>query len=428
MNGDEPSLSDLNPIGVPSEPPLPLPPEPGARPAVKRQRRSFAERYNTRVGRIWAGILVSNAAAAFVGLLSPWLLEALSQMAGSDVSGAATFTLAIGLPMSVGLVAAYFWHDLERFEPAPLPPGSTWPPSGNGYLPSPPSAVRPREYESPASIPTPPQLSRRPRPTGGETALFTLTNSVMTLLPATLVLREGVICLVMAFPLLWLLNWTGTVLGFAIWRNLRRAQVSVVPLLLLLPALDMALAHAGIDRLYRGSVTTQVRVRARPAQIYRYLAAFPPIREPADDYWLWRVGAPAPRISRAEGAFVGARRECVLGQNTIIEERITRAEPGRALFFRVTKMPNDPEIMGHLYLFRGGFQIVPRSDGTCDLIGHTDYGLATRPGWYFDWWAQSVIHAVHRRVLNHIRQLAEHDAGASLERAHPKLAQLKAQS
>jgi len=35
------------------------------------------------------------------------------------------------------------------------------------------------------------------------------------------------------------------------------------------------------------------------------------------------------------------------------------------------------------------------------------YSLRVRPVWYFDWWTHDIFHAVHLRVMRHIKRLAE---------------------
>jgi hypothetical protein len=81
----------------------------------------------------------------------------------------------------------------------------------------------------------------------------------------------------------------------------------------------------------------------------------------------------------------------------------------RLLTFQIVEQPHDPELLGHLTLHRGQFQLMDNNDGTTTLIGRSWYTLHMRPLWYFDWWTRDVTSHVHLRVMEHIKTLAEGD-------------------
>ena len=76
---------------------------------------------------------------------------------------------------------------------------------------------------------------------------------------------------------------------------------------------------------------------------------------------------------------------------------------------RSVEQPSNPELLGHLTLHRGQFQLIDNNDGTTTLIGRSWYTLHMRPLWYFDWWTRDVTSHVHLRVMEHIKTLAEGD-------------------
>ncbi|GDY12422.1 hypothetical protein LBMAG53_13000 [Planctomycetota bacterium] len=41
------------------------------------------------------------------------------------------------------------------------------------------------------------------------------------------------------------------------------------------------------------------------------------------------------------------------------------------------------------------------------LEGRTWYSVEVHPQWYWRLWSDVIIHRIHRRVLDHIKQLAE---------------------
>jgi len=58
-------------------------------------------------------------------------------------------------------------------------------------------------------------------------------------------------------------------------------------------------------------------------------------------------------------------------------------------------------------LRRPGFELAPQPDGTTRLVGTTWYSHGLRPEPYWRLWSDLMVHAIHRRVLDHIRREAE---------------------
>ena len=108
-----------------------------------------------------------------------------------------------------------------------------------------------------------------------------------------------------------------------------------------------------------------------------------------------------------EGEFVGARRECIFSNGLVFKETVAELEPQRLLTFDIVEQPRDPELLGHVTLHRGQFELQPNGDGTTMLIGRSWYTLHVRPLWYFDWWTRDITRHVHLRVMNHIKELSE---------------------
>ena len=121
------------------------------------------------------------------------------------------------------------------------------------------------------------------------------------------------------------------------------------------------------------------------------------------------MGVPAPVQSRLSGQGIGARRECELQGHVVIEEKIVTWQPPRKMAFDIIRQPNHPELIGHMTLQRGQFDLKDNGDGTTTLRGTSWYRLHMYPATYYDWWARQVIGAVHERALQHIKQVAEGD-------------------
>jgi hypothetical protein len=100
-------------------------------------------------------------------------------------------------------------------------------------------------------------------------------------------------------------------------------------------------------------------------------------------------------------------------------EPITVWEPGRRLGFDVAESPppmrewsiysrvTPPHLDGYLRSRRGEFRLIPLPDGTTRLEGSTWYQLRIHPEGYWALFSDPFIHAIHRRVLAHIKATAE---------------------
>lgn len=230
---------------------------------------------------------------------------------------------------------------------------------------------------------------------------------------------EGLICLVMAVPLVLPLGLIGAVLGKAIADSTATGARHMLPLVLTLPAL------AGAETLYHPApesvVLTSVEIVAPPDVVWRHVVAFPDLSPPDD--WFFRCGIACPLRARIVGRGVGAVRHCEFTTGDFVEP-ITAWDEPRRLAFDVTEQPAPmaelspyrhvhPPHMQHptLRSHRGEFRLVPLPGGRTRLEGRTWYTFEMFPQGYWTLWSDLSIHRIHRRVLDHIRHLSETDAG-----------------
>jgi uncharacterized protein YndB with AHSA1/START domain len=232
------------------------------------------------------------------------------------------------------------------------------------------------------------------------------------LLTAAVPLREGIVCLIIATPILLVIVAVGLPLGILAVRTMRRVvvQSSFVPLVLIAAAYD---AQTGAP-IYPSSVVDTMTINAPPEYVWRYILSYPENQTPAD-YWLWKIGLPFPTRSVATAAEVGAVRECRFSRGVVLKEEITELVPNKLVTFVVTEQPQDPELLGHLTLDKGQLALDANSDGTTTVTATTWYRLYASPAQYFDWWAIDIGRNVHRRVVGRVKQLAE----ADWRRDHP---------
>lgn len=224
---------------------------------------------------------------------------------------------------------------------------------------------------------------------------------------------EGLVCIAMAAPIWVTCGLFGMMLGRAL-RGVMRP--SVVATILLLPILHVAeRATAPEATLYEA--TTEVVVQAPPQQVWDHLVTFGKLAPPEE--WWFRAGIAYPTHATIEGRGVGAVRKCTFSTGDFVEPIEVWDEP-RLLRFTVDQCPppmfewnpfHDHVDAAHLHgsfaAKRGQFELVPRADGTTLLRGTTWYVHGLHPEGYWRWWSDWLVHSIHRRVLEHIRDEAE---------------------
>ncbi len=219
---------------------------------------------------------------------------------------------------------------------------------------------------------------------------------------AAIVLREGVVCLVIVFPALYIFVLCGVLLGRVWFRpDYSKLRLTIFPLLVL-ATLGEGIYHSE----GRDVVTDHILVHAPPAKVWPHVLEFPEIPD-RPDYWIFRLGLPYPTRTTNGGNFVGADRQCIFSNGVVIKERVAELLPNEKLTFDVAEQPTDPEAYGHITLHRGQFVLQDNHDGTTTLIGSSWYTLHVRPRWYFDLWTRDMTRAVHLRVMTHIKRLSE---------------------
>lgn len=223
---------------------------------------------------------------------------------------------------------------------------------------------------------------------------------------------EGVICLLMAFPIALPLVLLGNVLV----KTIRHPRKTVVPVILLAPLLSGVEARLPDTPDVR-AVVTSIDIQAPPETVWRHVIEFPDLPQPRE--WYFQAGIAYPIRARIEGRGPGATRYCEFSTGPFVEPITTWDEP-RLLAFRVT---SNPEPMRELSLYdihpahlhgwfdskRGQFRLEPLPNGGTRLHGTTWYTQRLQPEPYWSMWTDAIIHRIHQRVLDHIRAVSEGD-------------------
>ena len=228
---------------------------------------------------------------------------------------------------------------------------------------------------------------------------------------------EGLICIVMAAPIMLPLSIVGGLIGkniAALQRTDRTRDRQLAGCLVALPIFAFGESHILQNTEY--CVETNVLVAASPDRVWPHVIDFPPIASPQP--WLFHLGIAEPRSARLEGRGVGAIRYCQFTTGPFVEPITVWDEPKR-LGFTVTRQPaplieltpytdvHPPHLHGAFRSTRGEFVLEPLAGGGTRLIGRTWYRLELAPRGYWTSWADWILHRIHGRVLEHIKASCE---------------------
>jgi len=229
---------------------------------------------------------------------------------------------------------------------------------------------------------------------------------------------EGVICLMMAGPIVGALVTLGGTLGYFVQRRSwqRAAPASAMLWVVLVPSLLMGVEEAAPPEAPLVEVRTTVEIDAPPEVVWTHVVSFSEL--PAPTEWIFRLGIAYPIRATIEGRGAGAVRHCVFSTGSFVEPIETWDEP-RRLAFSVRSQPapmdewtpypadRPPHLDGYLRSERGQFVITPLPGRRARLEGTTWYRHDLWPTAYWRLWSDAVIHGIHERVLRHIKGLAE---------------------
>lgn len=229
---------------------------------------------------------------------------------------------------------------------------------------------------------------------------------------------DGAICIIMALPLAFLFAIFGASLGQVTANGVRKKRNSSLPLLILflaMPALMGAEAELNLEPPL-SKVVTSVDINATPDKVWQHVIAFSPIPEPQEI--IFKAGIAYPLNATIEGKGVGAIRYCNFSTGPFIEPITVWQEP-TLLKFDVTHNPHPMKEWSfykdlepnHFHNFmvskQGQFKLIKLNANTTRLEGTTWYYHKLWPIGYWRAISDNIIHQIHYRVLNHIKQEVE---------------------
>jgi len=240
---------------------------------------------------------------------------------------------------------------------------------------------------------------------------------------------EGVVCLVMAAPIAWVLALFGGFLAAKIHNTVwQGASVSATLAVVLasVPVL-MGAEYASPPPVPRYQVHTAIEIAAPPEIVWQRLIRFPALHEPKE--WPFRyAGVAYPIEARLTGEGLTADRECRFSTGSF-KEPILAWEPGKHFAFSVSDEPllmTETSPYGQIHVRhlddrdfqpeRADFILTGLSSGRTRLEGTTTYVNKMWPGFYWHLWTDAIVHSIHTRVFEHVKRLSEADVQAEAAR------------
>jgi len=258
-----------------------------------------------------------------------------------------------------------------------------------------------------------------PRARFSDAALACVFTFVVSLAVIIAFALEGLGCMALFLPLMIFPALLGTAFGFAVGKTLpRREQTAAIAsgvLLLLVTFGVEAIAPAPPHEAEM--VETALEIDAPPDAVWPLAVSVsdmpPPVEYPFD------TGIAYPVRATLEHGGVGAVRRCEFNTGTALET-VTVWDPPRRLRFTIDTQPDplreltlyrtvrQPHLDGAVRNRVGELELVPLDGGRrTRLVGRSWYDTTLRPAFYWEAYAEVVIHAIHRRVLGHVKARAE---------------------
>jgi uncharacterized membrane protein YhaH (DUF805 family) len=231
---------------------------------------------------------------------------------------------------------------------------------------------------------------------------------------------EGVICLLMALPIAFLLTWIGGILAWQVMNISQRYRPNAgfYCIVIILP---FWIGLEGDARFQPPEIEaiTSVEIHASPEMVWKNVVQFAEL--PPPDELLFHTGIAYPIRARITGTGVGAVRKCEFSTGPFIEP-ITKWDEPRLLAFDVASSPepmkelsiwgdiHPPHLNNFMQSKHGQFELIALPNGDTRLVGTTWYTHAIWPSSYWSLFSDYIIHTIHHRVLQHIKNLSEKEA------------------
>lgn len=267
--------------------------------------------------------------------------------------------------------------------------------------------------------------ARNQRRTWGQCQLVAMTSILILGVGLFLFAFEGVICLAMAAPIAAIIACIGATFGWvaqthhpSLGNSTVKTWLTILALFTAAPAI-MGAEYLAPPEPPLFAVSTSIEIHAPAEKVWKNVVSFAQLPPPTNT--LFRLGVSCPMYARIDGKGVGAVRHCVFTTGEFVEPITVWQEPS-LLRFGVTAQPaamrelsinpdlNPPHLRNYLVSKQGQFLLTKISDNETLVVGTTWYQHHMYPAQYWRLWSDWILHQIHERVLEHVKNLSEQDA------------------
>ncbi|MGB2590021.1 MAG: SRPBCC family protein [Candidatus Acidiferrum sp.] len=221
-----------------------------------------------------------------------------------------------------------------------------------------------------------------PRPIAGISILAGALALAICLISLVSIHAEGILCALLAFPLVFLSLLLGVGIGLLLRSFVREMRSISTNYLVFLAMPVLVLGGEGLQRRAFPqpriqTIATSIRLQATPDQVWSNIQSLDSLS--GEKPFLMHVGLPIPQKCVLQGKAVGSKRTCYFDQGSI-EETILAWDPPRRMLLSIdrTNMPGR-----HWLEFEGAeYDLRAEGDGTI-VTRTTTIRSNLSPAWYW---------------------------------------------
>jgi hypothetical protein len=252
--------------------------------------------------------------------------------------------------------------------------------------------------------------------------------SLVPLLVALLVKIEGIICIIMAAPICFLLSSLGAVTFYLASRRFHPGkEKGGLAALMVLPILAGPLESMHIPARSQTVTETEVLIEAPARIVWENIIRVPLIRKEELPFGISKLmGFPDPVEATLSREGPGGVRQARFEGNVLFTETVTRWDDLRTLEFSIEANTEDIPpatmdehmIVGGDYfdVLEGRYDIVEMREGLCLLKLRSTHVSITNFNFLTDLWGRAVMRDIQNRILAVIKTRCEAGAGVSSAR------------
>lgn len=223
---------------------------------------------------------------------------------------------------------------------------------------------------------------------------------------------EGLICTVVAAPVMYVMGLLGTLIGYAFrsWKGKSGVLILSGMLPLVLGPLEQS---RPAETVYR-TVNNSILIKTSPAEVWTQIRSVPRIEDQEiHSGWVHLIGLPRPREAVLEGQGVGAYRLATFDGGLSFMETVTDWQENRLLSFHIgAHDPGqlDPHVRvgGRFFNVQTGtYRLEEVAPGQTMLHLSSTQRVSTNFNGYTAFLTQSIMHDLQRTILEVVRDRAE---------------------